>query len=71
MYATCAREVRFHEVKNPSTGERMQLSRVIRHYANERDVTARLGVLAGSVNRVKIDGEQEVYARAGHLGHAH
>ncbi len=47
LYATCAREVRFHAVENPSTGERVQLPRVIRHYANERDVIAHLGVLAG------------------------
>lgn len=67
LYATCAREVRFHAVKNPSTGERVRLPRVIRHYANERDVIARFGVLAGAADEVRIEGEQEVYARAGHL----
>lgn len=67
LYATCAREVRFHEVDNPSTGERVLLPRVIRHYANERDVVAHLGVLAGAGDEVRIEGKRDVYTRAGHL----
>ncbi len=70
LYATCAREVRFHAVENPSTGERVRLPRVIRHYANEQDVIARLGVLADAQGTVRIEGEQEVYAKAGHLFNA-
>lgn len=71
LYATCAREVQFHAVDVPSTGQRVRLPRVIRHYANERDVIAHLGVLADAGGTAKLEGEQEVSdSRLGHLFNA-
>ena len=49
----------------------MRLPRVIRHYANEQDVIARLRVLADAQGTVRIEGEQEVYnGKLGHLFNA-
>ena len=67
LYATCAREVQFLEVDVPSLGQRVRLPKVIRHYANEQDVIAHMGVLAGAQGTARLDGEKDIYAKSGHL----
>lgn len=57
MYATCAREVRFMDVEIPSIGESARLPRIIRHYANEWDVIAQMGMLGFDKGRLEGDSQ--------------